>query len=231
MRCYAFIFARGGSKGLPGKNIKSLVGKPLIAHSIDMALAIEAIDEVVVSTDDAEIAAIARDYGAQVPFLRPAELAEDHSPEWLAWRHGVQWIEREWGAFDTFVSLPATSPCRVVGDIEKCLEALEPGVDIVVTATESQHNPYFNMIKKAEQGGFVKFSDSATNIVRRQDVPAAYNMATVAYVCRPDFILTKDNLWQGRMEAVIIDPINAIDIDTEFDFTMAELILGKRDAR
>ena len=228
MTCYAFIFARGGSKGLPGKNVKPLLGKPLIAYSIDMALAIDAIDQVIVSTDDSEIAAVAREYGAQVPFIRPGELAADDSPEWLAWRHGVQWVEREWGKFDTFLSLPATSPCRSGDDVTRCLEALKPEVDIVVTATESQHNPYFNMIKKTEQDGFVKFNDSVTNIVRRQDVPAAYNMATVAYACRPGFILTNDDLWQGRMEAVIIDPINAIDIDTEFDFLMAELILGSR---
>ena len=228
MSCWAFIFARGGSKGLPGKNIKYLLGKPLIAYSIEAALASKGIDRVFVSTDDEEIANIAKEHGAEVPFLRPKELAQDHSSEWLAWRHAVTWVQDRVGNFDQFISLPATSPCRSAADIERCIDKLTQGVDIVVTATESQHNPHFNMIKISSDGRCSRFNETTENIVRRQDVAQAYNMATVAYVCRPEFILTEENLWSGRMEAVIIEPANAIDIDTEFDFMLAELILKNR---
>jgi N-acylneuraminate cytidylyltransferase len=92
MKVAAFIFARGGSKGLPGKNIREFGGKPLIAWSIEQALEAQEIDQVFVSTDSLEIAEIALRYGAQVPFLRPAELASDHSPEWLAWQHGLKYF-------------------------------------------------------------------------------------------------------------------------------------------
>ena len=231
MKTWAFIFARGGSKGLPGKNIKPLLGKPLIAYSIELALDMPEIDRVIVSTDDEAIARVSREYGAQVPFERPAELAGDRASEWLAWRHGVEWVEDHWGEFDRFVSLPATSPCRIRSDVAECLGRLTENVDIVVTATQSQHNPHFNMIKEAPSGGFIKFNDTSINVTRRQDVPQAYNMATVAYVCRPSFIRSRDSLWEGRMEAVVIDPANAVDIDTEFDFKMAELIMGDRYAQ
>ncbi|NKB63164.1 MAG: acylneuraminate cytidylyltransferase family protein [Gammaproteobacteria bacterium] len=225
MSCWAFIFARGGSKGLPGKNIKKLLDKPLIAYSIEVALKSPGIERVIVSTDDPEIAEIARTHGAEVPFLRPAELAQDEAAEWTAWQHAVKWVTERWGQFDTFISLPATSPCRIVADIEKCISALADGIDIVVTATKSQHNPHFNMLKLAEGGSYSRFNDTDTEIIRRQDVSQAYNMATVAYVCRPEYILSGSSLWDGRVHAVIVEPENAIDIDTEFDFLMAELLL------
>ncbi|NKB75842.1 MAG: acylneuraminate cytidylyltransferase family protein [Gammaproteobacteria bacterium] len=230
MSCWAFIFARSGSKGLPGKNIKNLLDKPLIAYSIETALESPSIDRVIVSTDDADIADVAKSFGAEVPFLRPSELAQDASPEWLAWQHAVQWVQDHWGMFDKFISLPATSPCRVVSDIEKCIDALSDCVDIVVTATESQHNPHFNMLKVNKGGGYSRFNENEAGqeIVRRQDVDQAYNMATVAYVCRPGYILSGNSLWEGRMDAVIVKPENAIDIDTAFDFFLAELILKNR---
>src|SRR5437764_323228 len=95
VRAIAFIFARGGSKGVPGKNIKPLGGKPLIAHAIDVARATPGIETVIVSTDDPAIADVARRFGAEVPFVRPAELAQDKSSEWLAWRHAIEWVRAE----------------------------------------------------------------------------------------------------------------------------------------
>ena len=89
----AFVFARGGSKGLPGKNLRQFAGKPLIAHAIEHALAVPRIDRVIVSTDSPDIASVARDFGAEVPFLRPADLAADDSPEWLSWRHALNFLQ------------------------------------------------------------------------------------------------------------------------------------------
>ena len=117
MTSYAFIFARGGSKGLPGKNIKPLLGKPLIQYSIEVALQTSGINKVFVSTDDADIAKVSRLNGAIV-IERPVELAQDDSPEWQAWKHAIGWVREQYGDFEEFISLPATSPLRSVKDVE-----------------------------------------------------------------------------------------------------------------
>jgi CMP-N-acetylneuraminic acid synthetase len=150
MKATAFIFARGGSKGLPGKNIRLLGGKPLIAWSIEHALAVKRIDRVIVSTDSEEIAAVARAYGAEVPFIRPEELARDDSPEWFAWRHALNYLKHGDGIMPAvMVSVPATAPLRSSCDIENCLDEFEKGeVDIVITVTDSHRSPYFNMVKE-----------------------------------------------------------------------------------
>ena len=110
MKVTAFIFAYGGSKGLPGKNIRPLGGKPLIAWSIEHTLAVKRIERVIVSTDSEEIAAVAREYGVEVPFIRPAELARDDSPGWLAWRYALTFLMETSGSLpDDMVSVPATA--------------------------------------------------------------------------------------------------------------------------
>jgi CMP-N-acetylneuraminic acid synthetase len=149
MKAVAFIFARGGSKGLPGKNIRPLSGKPLIAWSIQHALVVKRIDRVIVSTDSDEIAETARQYGAEVPFMRPAELAVDNSPEWLAWRHALNYLKESTGTLpEAMVSVPTTAPLRLPIDIENCLDEYEKGdADIVITVTDSYRSPYFNMVK------------------------------------------------------------------------------------
>ena len=123
MKNFAFIFARGGSKGLPGKNIKPLSGKPLIEYSISVAKSCPSIDEVFVSTDDPAISKISRKAGAVI-IDRPIELASDISPEWLSWRHAIKWVENNYGKFQFFVSLPATSPLRSVTDVENAIAKL-----------------------------------------------------------------------------------------------------------
>ena len=137
MSFVAFIFARGGSKGLPGKNIRSLGGKPLIAWSIEQARAVESIERVIVSTDSPEIAEVARYYGAEVPFTRPSELAQDDSSEWLSWRHALTYILESAGSMPTaMVSVPATAPLRLPIDIQRCIDLYrEGGTDLVLTTT------------------------------------------------------------------------------------------------
>lgn len=150
MNIVGFIFARGGSKGLPGKNVRLLSGKPLIAWSIEQAKAVGRIQRVIVSTDSEEIAAVAREYRAEVPFMRPSKLANDNSPEWLAWRHALSYLEESEGALpDIMISIPATAPLRLPVDVESCLnEYLKGGADLVITMTDAHRNPYFNMLKK-----------------------------------------------------------------------------------
>lgn len=230
MKAIAFIFARGGSKGLPGKNIRPLGGKPLIAWSIEQALAIKRIERVIVSTDSEEIAAVALAYGAEVPFIRPAELARDDSPEWLAWRHALTFLLETTGSLpDAMVSVPATAPLRLPIDIENCLDQYEKGdADVVITVTDSHRSPYFNMVKTNVDGTVGLVIPPQSTIARRQDAPAVFDMATVAYVVRPQFAMTHNATFEGRVRAVHVPSERAIDIDTLLDFQIAECLLNVR---
>src|SRR4051794_39616334 len=122
-RTIAFVFARGGSKGVPRKNVRAVDGLPLIAYSIRTARASSLVERVIVSTDDEEIASVAREHGAEVPFMRPVHLASDDAPEWLAWRHAVETVGAS--SFNTFLSVPATSPLRAVEDLDRTIGALD----------------------------------------------------------------------------------------------------------
>ncbi|MCB0037772.1 MAG: acylneuraminate cytidylyltransferase family protein [Anaerolineales bacterium] len=226
----AAIFARGGSKGVPRKNIKMLGDKPLIAYSIEVALSVEAIDRVVVSTDDEEIAAVARKYGAEVPFMRPTELAQDNSPEWLSWQHLIEALQQE-HPIDILVSVPATSPFRNRNDVEKCIQALvaHEDTDVVITVTEAHRNPYFNMVTLDPGGRANLVMQGKETIARRQDAPEVYDMTTVAYAANVPFIMEANSVFDGRMRAVIVPPERALDIDTSLDFAFAEFILRSKD--
>lgn len=231
MKAVAFIFARGGSKGLPGKNIRPLAGKPLIAYSIEQALAVGRIERVIVSTDSHQLADVARQYGAEIPFIRPEELARDTSPEWLAWRHALNHLLQTEGCLpEVMVSVPATAPLRVPLDIENCLDAYNNNdVDMIITVTDASRSPYFNMVKKHEDGTVGLVIPPQTTITRRQEVPIVYDMATVAYVARPEFVMSHQSTFEGRVGSVHVPPERAIDIDTLMDFQIAEFLLNLRN--
>jgi CMP-N-acetylneuraminic acid synthetase len=222
----AFIFARGGSKGVPGKNIKPLAGKPLIAHAIAVARATPGIDTVIVSTDDEAIAAVGRAYGAEVPFMRPSELAQDTSSEWLAWRHAIAWVQQHRGAFDLFVSLPTTSPFRAVDDVAAVIAAMaaDPQADIAITVAEANRSPYFNMVKLGTDGYAELVIAPDGRVTRRQDAPAIFDITTVAYAARPAFVLRANGLFEGKVCAVPVPAERALDIDTPYDFLLAEAL-------
>ncbi len=233
MSTVAFVFARGGSKGLPGKNIRPLSGKPLIGWSIEHALAVKRIKRVIVSTDSEEIAAVARGYGAEVPFMRPADLAKDDSPEFAAWRHGLDYLRRTTGALpEIMVSVPATAPLRLPIDIEACLNKYEEGqADIVITVTEAHRNPYFNMVTIDSDGTSHLVNPPQFAIARRQAAPVVYDVATVCYVAKSEFVMAHDSIYEGRVKAVHVPVARAIDIDTLLDFQIAENVLHLRDSR
>lgn len=226
-RVVAFIFARGGSKGIPRKNIKPLAGKPLIGYAIDIGLSSDLIDRVIVSTDDEEIAQVARKLGAEVPFLRPGHLAQDDSPEWLAWQHALQTLQHQEDTRpEVFVSIPPTSPLRQVEDVEKCIRLLARGdTDVVITVTEAHRNPYFNMVRMDGDGLAHLLVDGGSSVVRRQDAPLVYDMTTVAYAARPEFVLEARSVFDGRVRALFVPPERALDIDMELDFQFAEFLL------
>ncbi len=227
MKTIAFIFARGGSKGLPSKNIKPLAGKPLIAWSIEHALAVPRIERVIVSTDSHEIANISRKFGAEVPFVRPDILSGDKSSEWLAWQHALNFLlENESSLPDVMVSIPATAPLRLPIDIENCLDEFEKGcADAVITVTESHRSPYFNMVKENNDGTVGLVIPSKSPFSQRQDVPEVFDMTTVAYVLRPDFVIKNQSIFEGKVRAVNIPLERSIDIDTLIDFRMAEFFM------
>lgn len=225
MKNYAFIFARGGSKGLPGKNIKKLAGKPLLCYSIDIAKATPSIAKVFVSTDDDDIALIAEENGAIV-INRPQEFAEDNTPEWLAWRHAIDWVLIHYGAFDGFISLPATSPLRSVVDVEAAiLKQHEQKADICIAVTPASRSPYFNMVKCNNEGVVELVNKLSNDVTRRQDAPEVFDITTVVYVSNPEFIMKNYGLFSGVITSIEVPKSRAVDIDDIYDFKLAEAIL------
>ena len=229
----AFIFARGGSKGLPGKNIRMFAGKPLIAWAIEHAHAAQGIRRIIVSTDSEEIAAVATHHGAEVPFIRPSHLAKDDSPEWLVWRHALDFIHSDEGSLpDAFVSIPVTAPLRKPIDIERCLERFSKGdTDVVITVTDAHRNPYFNMVTMQSSGSVGLVIPPTSGVSRRQDAPKVFDMATVAYVANPEFVMTHESVFAGRVKSVHVPLERSIDIDTLLDFKYAEFIFDENRKR
>lgn len=228
MNIVALICARGGSKGLPNKNIKILGGKPLIVRAINQVKKIKEINNIIVSTDSKKIANIAFKAGAEVPFMRPKKLAKDNSSEWLVWRHALYSLKKLNGNYpDIIIILPVTSPMRSIKDIKNCLIKYKNSkADIIITVTNSHRNPYFNMVKINKEGLASRVVKPKKKIIRRQDSPKVYDMTTVAYVTNPKFILEKEGIFDGKVGYVHIPTERALDIDTKFDFRIAELLLS-----
>jgi len=226
MKYIILICARGGSKGLPGKNIKPLNGIPLIGWSINTAKQINRASRIIVSTDSEEIAKLALEYGAEVPFIRPKELAQDNSPEWLVWRHAVDYIENNNSeSVDAIIVLPVTAPLRSSDDINACINLFEEGAaDSIITVCSSHRNPYFNMtVNNNEYASLVISSES--KIIRRQDAPEVFDMTTVAYVVSKNFVKNHNGIFEGKVKSVVIPRERAVDIDDLMDFKIAELML------
>ena len=218
MKYISLICARGGSKGFPNKNIYNFNGVPLIVRAIETAMKNHLISRVIVSTDSKEIAKIASDAGAEVPFIRPAELAEDDSPEWLVWRNF------------SLIVLPTTAPLRNQRDIDLCISEFEENdVDSVITVTEANRSPYFNMIKNDAEGFSSLVIKSDDKVSRRQDVPEVFDMTTIAYVVSPASIKSNAGLFDGKVRSVFIPKQRAIDIDTPLDMQMAEFLFKKKE--
>ena len=227
MKVVALICARGRSQGVPGKNIRPLAGKPLITWAIEQARSVRRIERVIVSTDAEDIAAVARQAGAEVPFLRPANLADHDSPEWLVWRHALSFLKDSEGAYpDALIIVPPTAPLRAVEDLERCLDEFQRGdADIVITVTDAHRSPYFNMVEEHPDGTVGLVIPPSAPIVRRQDVPVVYDVTTVAYVAKPQFVMAREGAFEGRVRHVQIPAERALDIDTLLDFRIAECLM------
>lgn len=217
----ATICARGGSKGLPGKNIRQFLGKPLIVHSIEHAQACESIEAVYVSTDDVAIAEIARAAGAIVPYLRPAELASDAAAKLPVLEHLVQHLEGKGHRIGCIVDLQPTSPLREAADIRLAL-AVRPDAPLVVSVREAQDNPYFNMVEPGRDG-WVQLCKGAGG-VRRQDVPTIYALNGSIYIWQRA-ALTKaaaGGLWSVDVGIYPMERWKSVDIDDLEDFEYAQ---------
>jgi N,N'-diacetyl-8-epilegionaminate cytidylyltransferase len=221
------ISARGGSKGVPRKNIRPLAGKPLIGWAIEVARNCPSLDRVVVSTDDAEIADVARRFGAEVPFLRPSELARDDSPELLTWQHCIRTLTADDGkAPEVLVAVPATAPLRAVEDVEACVADLyRSGADLCLTVKSAERNPYFTMVT-LEDGWARMLIKPPKPIFRRQDAPEVFDIVPVAYAARAEYVLRTPRLLDGKVRATIVPAERSVDIDTELDLAFAEFLLN-----
>ena len=228
-RYVALICARSGSKSLPGKNIKPLNGVPLIGWSIKVAKQVERISRVIVSTDSEEIAKVAVEYGAEVPFMRPNELAQDDSPEWLVWKHALDYLKNQNNEIDGLVVVPTTAPLRSKEDINNCINEFEKGnVDVVITVSNAHRSPYFNMVKTNQNGFSSLVISTKEKITRRQEVPEVFDMTTVAYIVKSKFIKTSNSIFEGKVRSVCIPTERAIDIDTMLDFKIAECLISTK---
>jgi N-acylneuraminate cytidylyltransferase len=227
MATWAAIFARGGSKGVPGKNLRQVGGVSLIGRAVQIAVATPGIDHVICSTDDYKIAEEASDFGADVPFLRPGNLSTDESPEWDSWQHLSGYLMEQGAEFgDTLVVLPATAPLRETIDVESAIKiSRETGADVVVSVAPAHRNPWFNMVTvDSHMQAEIVFKRGVTNVHRRQDAPEVFDVTTVAYVTSLGFVVSASSMFSGRVAASLVPVERALDIDTELDLEIAEFL-------
>ncbi len=233
MTVLCVIGARGGSQGLPNKNIRPMLGKPLIVWSIEQALATPEIDRLVVSTDSPEIARVAREAGAEVPFLRPDSLAGPEVGKFQVWTHAFAECQKRFGErYECLIDLDCTSPLRESADISKALAQFRAGrsrkVDAVFSVCEARKNPYFNLVEP-DADGALKFSKKRDQkILCRQKAPPVFEHVASIYVLAADFLGWADHLLDGHAEGYDIGPEKSLDVDCELDFLLVEFLLNRR---
>tara|TARA_B100001540_G_C15712422_1_gene599195 strand:- start:4 stop:720 length:717 start_codon:yes stop_codon:yes gene_type:complete len=230
MNIICLICARENSKGLKNKNIKKFNGIPLIAKTIIQAKEMKIFKQIIVSTDSKKIMKISDNWGAKIPFKRPDYLAKDDSSEFEVWRHACKFLKKNETPIDLLVCLPCTSPLRKISDVKKAIKLYKKGnCDTIIGITESSRNPFFNMIILNKKKNAEIIIKNKKNIIRRQDAPKSFDITTNFFVINPTFILSKKNKHyiQGRVKTININKINSIDIDTQFDFEIAEFLEKK----
>ena len=225
------IPARGGSKGIPRKNIVDFNGKPLIAHSIEQALKFNLGGRVVVSTEDEEIAEISLKYGAEVPFLRPQELAEDHVLDLPVFVHAIKWLEEhENFQADLIIHLRPTAPYRKPEWIDEAVQLLKnnPSADSVRSVSEPDKHPFriFEIDNQGYLDPIMKDRHPEPYLLRRQDLPKMFYYNCVIDVTRPETIFQKASMTGDRLLPFIMDPKDVIDIDEPRDLQVARALFG-----
>lgn len=223
------ITARGGSKGIPRKNVVDLAGKPLITWTIEAALRSQRLTRIIVSTDDQEIAQISRDWGAEVPFRRPPELAQDDSPHLAVVFHAVNWLRSNQGLGpDYVIILQPTSPLRTEKDIDAAVEtAIAKDADAVVSVCPSREHPYLSK-RTTPDGRLLDFGPWPEGYLRRQVLPQSYSLNGAIYLARCDVLLERETWYTENTFAYVMPPERSLEIDTAWDLHLAELILTNR---
>ena len=225
------ICARGGSKGVKNKNLRLILGKPLIAHSILQAKASELFDVIAVSSDSQEILQVAKEYGADVIVNRPAELATDTAAKLPVIQHCVTEVEKITGLiFDIMTDIDATSPLRNVQDLKKSIEILENNEHAtnLITGSPSRRSPYFNLVEKNSEG-FVQLSKKmSAAIVRRQDAPKSFDMNASIYVWKRDAFFNDASIVTPTTVLYEMPEERSFDIDSELDFEFVSFLAEKR---
>lgn len=224
MRILYLIPARAGSKGLPNKNVKLLNNKPLIAYSIEFALAnCKTGDELCVSTDDESVIEISEKLGVKIPFKRPQNLSSDTASTYDVIIHALSHYSKKGLTFDAVILLQPTSPFRNVEDFQNVIDNFDSDADMVVTVKEAKENPYFTLFEESEEGLLVKCKTG--NFERRQDCPNIYAFNGSIYMIRVSSIISKKIAEFNRIKKVIMPESRSVDIDTMADWALAEYYL------
>lgn len=222
------ICARGGSKGLPNKNLRLLGGIPLIAHTIKQALECQVLDVVAVSSDSQEILQTAQAFGIKHLVERPSQLASDDASKIPAIRHCVEQVEHEVGRFAYVADLDCTVPFRLVSDIDDAFKSIEAaGVSSLISVTPARKLPYFNLVELTEQGYVRVSKPTDPPLVRRQDAPVCFDMNASIHIWRRDTLFASDARFQDDTIVFEMPFERSIDIDTEIEFTINELLMKK----
>lgn len=230
MRILVTICARKGSKRVKNKNMRNLMGKPLIAHTIETAKKWGKADRIIVSTDSKEIAEISQEYGADVPFMRPDELASDAAPKLPVIQHAVKYLKDEENEeFDLVVDLDPTSPLRTVEDLDNAYKIMvEKDAVNLFSVCLARKNPYFNMVELDERG-YARLSKNLENpVFRMQDTPMVYEMNASIYVYWTKYLLDMDSVINEGSIIYEMPDERSIDIDSEVDFRMVEFFINKQ---
>jgi CMP-N,N'-diacetyllegionaminic acid synthase len=230
MKRLCSICVRAGSKGVPSKNIRSLLGKPLLAYSILQAKQSNLFDTVTVSSDGKAILQAAKEWGADFCIARPLELASDSAPKIPAIRHCLMETEKLTGyQFDVIADLDATAPLRFVSDIAGAVALLETdGVPNVITGSPARHSPYFNLVEVSETGTAQLSKQLAAPLFCRQDSPKCYDLNGSVYVWRRGSLLNCHTVFEKNTQLYVMPPERSADIDSELDFEFVEFLMSKR---
>lgn len=219
------IPARGGSKGIPRKNIKPLNGKPLIYYTIDTARAITTDENICVSTDDMKIKSVVEDYGLKVPFLRPNELSTDTAGTYEVLLHALDYYEKQGKHYNIVLLLQTTSPFRTAEQVKEALALYDRSqADMVVSVKECPANPYYNVFEE-NSDGFLHVCKGNGNIFRRQDAPKVYEYNGAIYIMDAEKLKTTHMHKMQKRVKYIMDAQSSFDLDTMQDWEMAEMIL------
>jgi CMP-N,N'-diacetyllegionaminic acid synthase len=228
MKDLVLIPARGGSKGIPGKNIKPLNGKPLIYYTLDAACAVASPENICISTDSDEIIRVVREYGLAVPFNRPDYLATDTAGSYEVILHAINYYEQRGVKYDRIVLLQPTSPFRTEAHIRDAMSLYQPGLDMVVSVKIAHANPYFNLFEETPEG-FLSLMKPG-NFTRRQDSPIAYEYNGAIYIMNVESLKNGPPRIFSKIKKYVMTEEDSLDIDTTFDWIIAEAILSKRGA-